>query len=109
VSFPQFNKTFNVRRLGPGAYVNGFWQEGVPTVIQIQASVQPVRGDEMQTLPEGRRDSQAVKLYTSTKLQTVDDDNPDILEAFDADFEIISVEPWQSDVINHYKCIGVKL
>jgi hypothetical protein len=108
----QFRSPFTVRRKVAGSYVNGFWVEGSESSFVIQASVQPVRGLELESLPEARRDSQAVKIYTDTQLLTVAPDgstNPDILEAFGFDFEIIEVQPWQSNVISHYKCIGVKL
>lgn len=102
--------TFTIKRLTPGAYVNGFWVEGSSSTFNILATVQPVSGLEMQSLPEGRRESQAVKIYTSTQLRTIEDSkNPDILLAFGYEFEIATVEPWQSNLINHYKCIAYKL
>lgn len=104
----QFRSPFLVRRKGVGSFVNGEWVKGSDTVFTIQASVQPLKGLEMEMLPEGRRNSQSVRIYTSTKLNTVEEANPDFLQAFGFDFEILSVEPWQSNVINHYKCIGVK-
>jgi hypothetical protein len=105
----QFRSPFIVTRKEPGTFVNGDWVEGDYIAFVIQASVQPVKGSEMEMLPEGRRNSQAVKIYTSTKLNTVEEANPDLLQAFGSDFEIFSVEPWQSNVINHYKCIGMKV
>lgn len=105
----QFRRPFIVTRKEPGSFVDGDWVEGDYIAFIIQASVQPLKGEEMQMLPEGRRNSQAVYIYTKTKLNTVDEANPDLLQAFGSDFEIYSVEPWQSNVINHYKCIGMKV
>lgn len=105
----SFRSTFSVKRVVPGAYVNGFWVEGAESTFTIQASVQPLKGKEMEMLPEGRRNSQSVKIYTDTQLQTVASGNPDRLVAFGHDFEIQTVEPWQSNVLNHYKCIGIKV
>ena len=105
----QFRSPFTVRRKVAGSYVNGFWVEGAESSFVIQASVQPVSGLEMQELPEARRNTQAVKIYTDTQLLTVATNvstNPDILEAFGFDFEIIAVMPYQSNVISHYKCIS---
>jgi hypothetical protein len=98
-----------IRRKAPGQYVNGYWQEGAGELFQIKASVQPMRGTEMEMLPEGRRQSQAVKLYTNTQLQTVDDSNPDTLQAFGSSYEVLSVEPWQSNVLSHYKVTAVRV
>lgn len=108
----QFRSSFTIRRKTAGSYVNGFWVEGSESTFVIQASVQPVTGLELQALPEARRNSQVVKFYTDTLLLTASPDgatNPDILEAFGFDFEVFEVQPWQSNVISHYKCMGYKL
>lgn len=104
----SFRKLVLIRRKTGGNYVNGHWQEGPDSAFFINASVQPVKGKEMESLPEGRRNTQTIKLYTNTQLQTVNDENPDIVEIFGSSFEITTVEPWQSDVISHYKCMAVK-
>ena len=95
----QFRKPFVITRKIPGAYINGIYHEGMENTFIINASVQPVRGDQMELLPEGRRSSQAIRIYTDTLLETVDGENPDLIAAFGSLFEIISVEHWQSDVI----------
>jgi hypothetical protein len=107
-----FRKQFTVTR-PTGSYVKGKWVPGGSTTITIMASVQPLKGLEIQLVPEARRYSQSVKLYTNTQLQVGingTSENADILSAFGFNFEIISVEPWQSGVmfLDHYKCIGVK-
>ena len=104
----QFRTPFLVIRKQPGSYVNGHWVNGTAELFEIQASVQPMSGKDMEMLPEGRRGSQAVKIYTSTQLRTVDDANPAEVQAFGSAFELVTVEPWQSNVISHYKCIGVR-
>jgi len=104
-----FRTPFVIRRKVAGTYVNGLWVEGGFTNITILASVQPLNGEQLEMLPEGRRTTQSVKIYTDTKLQTVTSANPDILLAFGDEFEVITVEPWQSNVISHYKCIAQKL
>lgn len=104
-----FRRPFVVTRFNPGSYVNGAWAEGTSSQITISASVQPVAGIDLELLPEGRRTSMSVKIYTDVALQTATSTtNPDVLHAFGHEFEITSVMPWQSNVISHYKCIGVK-
>lgn len=104
-----FHSQFTVSR-PTGSFVLGKWVAGSATTFTIWASVQPVSGMDLQLVPEGRRDSQAVKIYTSTLLQIGEGGtNADILTAFGDQFEIIEVQPWQSNVINHYKCIGLRL
>lgn len=107
----SFRSSFVVTRKEAGSFVNGKWVEGDTSTFTIQASVQPLRGDEIQLLPEGRRNSQAVRIYTDTLLynKTNESTNPDIVTAFETDFEVLTVEPWQSNVINHFKCLAVKV
>jgi hypothetical protein len=104
-----FRTQFSVSR-PTGSFVKGKWVVGVPSSLTIWATVQPLKGMDLQLVPEGRRNSQAVKVYTKTQLQIGQGTtNADILNAFGLHFEIITVEPWQSHVIDHYKCIGVAL
>lgn len=107
----SFRTAFTVKRKAAGTLVKGKLVEGSTSTITIQASVQPMRGKDVDLLPEGRRTSQAVWIYTDTQLQLSNSTaftNPDILVAFGSDFEVLSVEPWQSGVISHYKCMAVK-
>lgn len=105
----SFRTQFTIQRKSNGKYCNGRWQEGEVTEFTIMASVQPLSGEEMQMLPEGRKDTQAVRIYTDTPLKTVSEDNPDILLYAGNSYEVTTVEPWQSNVISHYKCLAVKI
>ena len=108
----SFRSTFTLKRKSAAdTYVNGKLVAGATTTTTIEASVQPLKGQEMLLLPEARRTSQAVNIYTDTQLRlanTAAGYNADIVSAFGSDFEIISCEPWQSNVINHYKAVGIK-
>lgn len=108
----SFRSAFTLKRKSaPDTYVNGKLVAAGTTSTTIQASVQPLNGQEMLLLPEARRTSQAVNIYTTTQLRvanTVTGYNADLVTAFGSDFEIISCEPWQSNVINHYKAVGIK-
>jgi hypothetical protein len=54
-------------RDGDGKFVPGAF-----VVATIQASVQPLTGEEAQILPEGERARTWLKAYTTSKLQPVD-------------------------------------
>ena len=93
-----------------GSYVQGRWTPGTPAVIQFSASVQPLRGKELEALPEGRRQAAAFKLYTDFKLLTVNNQgqkNPDVIvNPIDGlKYEVLQVFPWQNGVLSHYKAI----
>lgn len=105
-------KTLTVKRFSSGDYVLGHWVEGTESQFTIKASVQPVKGPELQSMPEGRRDSQIYKLYTDTKLNGIDKQgkkSPDIVVIDGEDFEVVSPEPWQNQIINHYKIFVIKV
>ena len=110
--FPQFSSTFTLKRKSSATtYVNGKAVTGATTTSSITANVQPLRGQDMLLLPEARRTSQAVVIYTATQLRvanSVAGFDADILTYAGSDYEILSCEPWQSNVISHYKAIGVK-
>jgi len=103
--FSCFRREFIFKRLSGGAYVSGKWVKGTPADIIIRASLQPLTGEELNQLPEGRRTDQTYKMYSSIKLRTVKTDNPDYVTIDGNKFEVIQVEPNQNNIINHYKVI----
>ena len=57
-----------------GSYVNGLWVAGSRTIGSTLASIQPiVMGLDMHALPEGRRISDFVKIYTADRLKVTED------------------------------------
>lgn len=108
----SFRKPFTIKRTVAGAYVNGVYVEGAESTITIQASVQPISGTDMVVIPEGRRASDIVKIYTDSDLFGQGDagsgQSPDRLVYRGADYEISTKDPNQSDVINHYRYYAIK-
>ena len=94
----------------PGAYINGYWVAGARSILAITASIQPVAlGQDMESLPEGRRLSDFMKVYTDTKLKVTDESTQPDLIVFDGfAYELVSVGKHQSGVIPHYKYTAVK-
>ena len=83
-----------------------------PIAIATTASIQPLEGEEMEMMPEGRHELKGYKLYTSTRINTVTDVNPAQVEIFGDRYEITRVWPWQNNanfnIINHYKYLAVQ-
>lgn len=52
-----------------GSYVNGIWTAAAPTVFTIKGSAQPA-GENVELLPEGVRERDAIVIYTATELLT---------------------------------------
>jgi hypothetical protein len=61
--------TYVVTREGEGDYVLGRWESGAQTTFSIQASVQPMSGNELKDLPEGVRTEETRILWTLTQLR----------------------------------------
>jgi len=107
---PQFfRETYTRERYLSGAYVDGRWIAGVlaDSIIDVKASIQPVRDRELQYLPEGRRNKEAIVIYTASEVRTENEgDNlpPDIVLARGKSYQVARVwyhtTPW-----THYKAI----
>ena len=83
------------------------------------ASVQPLNNNERRTLEnntDGQRYSNVVKVYTDTELYPPLQDTPDkgqnvgdVIIWRGKHYAIVSCEPYQMDIISHYKCIAVEV
>jgi len=108
MAFVQFNQTITGVRYAAGTYTKGQYSPGAETELIIQASVQPLAGRELDLLPEGRKELESYKIYTTIELKTADQSEQtqaDELTLFGKSFEVIKVENWQNAVIPHYKAI----
>ncbi len=107
---PQFfRETYTRERYDIGFYVNGKWQAGAlaNTTNDYKGSIQPVRDRELQYLPEGRRNKEAIVIYTAANLNTLDEGAkmpPDIVVTRGKRYEVARTwhhtTPW-----NHVKAI----
>lgn len=109
----SFRKTTKILRESAGAYVNGVWAAGSRTMVTALTSIQPiVMGQDLQAMPDGRRLSDFIKIYTSDILNRTEEGEwmqPDIIVSAGCGYEIVSVFTNQSNVINHYKYVAVKV
>lgn len=107
--FEIFRMPLNIFRQNVGAYVNGIWVPAGETTLLITASVQPTTGEEMLSLPEGRRNRKTYSLFTSTEIELIHSAaNPDQIVIYGDRYEIIRVDVWQNHppvfgIVNHYK------
>jgi len=105
--------TLTVKRRALGDYDSaGFFKvTGSDTEFTITASVQLMTGSEMLLLPEGKRELETKKIYTSTELYGIEKGNgvnADIVDIDGDEFEVARVYSWKNNVINHYKIFVAK-
>lgn len=116
--FEIFRIPVQLFRMNPGAYVDGRWVQFGENLITITASIQPTTGEDVLSIPEGRRNRKSYALFTSTPIETLhginDSTNPDQVLIFGERFEVVKVEIWQNNppvfgIVNHYKIIASAL
>lgn len=112
-----FNKQVTVVRSLAGAYnEDGVWQDGQTQELTILANVQPLNQRETeqytQILAGGNRTISMVKVYTKAILLTdvqMTGQTADILVWRGKHYKIAMVEEWQSNIISHFRYIGVEV
>jgi hypothetical protein len=85
-----------IKRDTPGTWADGRYTAGTrSTTSGVNASFQPLRGREIEMLPEGDRDKRSGKVYTATELKSADRADELLADqiVFDGDtWEVRSVE-----------------
>ena len=116
MTFPmsEFTKTISVKRYTAGAYVDGVWQKGTESTFDIQASVQPVNGDDVNLKDEAGLDilKGMKKIYSNTKLQPKDDNGkipPDLIVIGSETYEVQDQETWDHLDLDYYKYLIMKV
>lgn len=108
----SFRKPVILLRKQPGGFNNyGEWIEGEAEETSIKASIQPLSLKEMETLPEGQRSSNLVKVYTDTEVHPAvqGGKSADIIIWRDKQWEVLSCAAYQMGVIPHYKAIAAEV
>ncbi len=76
-------------RYGKGEYVQGVYEQGNKSCIEIRASIQPITGHELMSMPEGERTRSHFNVFTTTKLK-----NEDLINYKGKVYEVRTVEDW---------------
>lgn len=100
-------------RFATGSRVSGRYVAGASTSTTIRGSVQPLSGKETQTLPEGERRRDWLKVYTHTELVPVDQHggaatSGDRLVIDGITYEVRTTAR-QRSVIPHYRAFVVRV
>lgn len=112
-SFMLTNKTkIVVERHSPGSFVKGRWVEGDVEYIDIEANVQPLKGFELQVLPESDRTKDSIKVYSAETIKTVeevDEKNADIVVWENKKYRAVRRMTYSMGVLDHTKTICIRL
>jgi hypothetical protein len=81
-----------------------------PTEDTIQAWPQPVSGDDLERLPEGRRTKEVIKLYSLDEIYSTDTSEADMADIVTIDgkeYEVENVYDWDADGL-YWKALAVR-
>jgi hypothetical protein len=94
--------TYVVTRRAAGAYgADGRLDVAASTTLQIRAVAHPASGATLERLPEGKRTSDTMSVFTETELRTASPTQaPDKITIDGADYEVQTVERWS--VLGNY-------
>jgi hypothetical protein len=104
----SFRRTVVVKSRAAGTVVDGNPVPGAITTSSIQASVQPLKSEEVKNLPEGRRCRTPFWVITDTFMDVGSSNTPDIVVVDGEDYEIEQRDQWQNGVIPHYRYLILK-
>jgi len=100
----------NITRVGIGSYVDGEWVDGPPTVIPIKAVVQNAQPDDLILLPEGTRSTEAVKIHTTTKINTISEVGETKADTFTYDGDTYKIyDVFKRRIGNYFKAVAIRI
>ena len=74
--------------------------------------MQPLKGKEVENLPEGKRNREAIRIYTDLLADIRpaienSNQNGDLVSIFGKEYEIVAVERWENGLCPHLKVLVV--
>ena len=100
----------DIERARPSEIIKGIAQSPSTTSFSTIMSFQPMSQKDLQLLPEGMRNSGAIKGYTATELFTVQTSTckvPDKIVFENVSYQVQTVDNWS--IANYFKIIAVRL
>lgn len=100
-----------ILRKTEGEWVKGRWVEGKTEELEIEASVQPMRGHELVVLPEADRTKDSIKVYSVERLRTVEEvkqEEADVVVWEGKHYRAIKTMTYKMGVLNHTKTVCVR-
>jgi hypothetical protein len=100
-----------ISRPAQGEYVDGLWTELTsPATLILPLSIQPLKGREVDRLPEGQRTRGPMWVYCESELRPPNEDlgiKGDTFAWSGCTYEVGSVEDWTMFSPAHYKALAL--
>jgi len=108
MAFKKRLESIDVLRYAAGYYDDhGFWVQEDPTVIQILADIQPITGEALERIADGRDLKDVVSVWTMDVIRGLNEDDkiqPDQIIYGGKKYEIENIQIWDS----HIEAIGIR-
>lgn len=112
----KYGADFEITRPGEQTVVRGGGFEAAdPTTFTARLSVQPAQGKDIQALPEGLREKDAKRIYTTTELRGGGTEFQAAGDRFEWEgriYAIFKVAPGDGTFkrnLSHWKCIALRV
>jgi hypothetical protein len=105
----DFSKKITIKRTKVGEYKGGFYEKGSAKEFSVMASIQPHFFKEVDKLPEGRQSTDAVKIYTESKLISKNNNyESDLIKYNGLWYEVYQVKDYSGlGFLPHFKGISL--
>jgi hypothetical protein len=98
---------YTVTRAAQGSYSSGRYVAAATAQLNIDASVQPLTGRQLRSLPEAFHSENTKAIYTSTLLRTrTPTTAPDIVAIGGENYEVFQVDTWTLHGATHYEVLA---
>jgi hypothetical protein len=98
-----------IRETKSGSYVRGIWTPGKASEFEIQATVEPLDGQDLLLIPEGERTKEMIRIYSELELKTADEAcarKADVVRYQGKLYEVHKVKTW-TQLIPHFETIAI--
>nr|DAG30125.1 MAG TPA: Minor capsid protein [Caudoviricetes sp.] len=97
----------------PGVLVKGRWTEGIETRTEFSGTWQPASGQDLQKLPEGKRNDETFKCFAPIEVAFTAADadksvSGDRIEKDGVRYEVILAAPWNNGLLPHWELLCKK-
>lgn len=106
----RWQEPLDIIRKDTGSYVNGEWVNGSDIIVPIKAVIQNANPDDLILLPEGTRTTEAVKIHTTSTINTVSEVGETDADQFDYNGSRYRVyDVFTRKIGNYVKAIAIRI